>query len=64
MAVLWHRDLDATPIGDIGSDQTCGIQFQEDELRDKLSYWSVHALSQLGNGVLPRSVGGIGEDSS
>ena len=38
VAVLWHRDLDATPIGDIGSDQTCGIQFQEDELRDKLSY--------------------------
>ena len=31
VAVLWHRDLDATPIGDIGSDRMCGIRFQADE---------------------------------
>ena len=29
--MLWHRDLDATPIGDKGSDRMCRIRFQADE---------------------------------
>lgn len=44
VTVLWHKDLEATPIGGLSSDRICGIRVSD------ICDQSVHALSQSGVG--------------
>lgn len=59
VVVLWHMNLDVTPIGDKGSDWMCGTCFQEGEDTYSVICFIVVYMPYLNMGmeyILPGSV--------